>query len=703
MSKYYFHDYLLEYKFCCQRIRKMTRIEDISMEEMAAIEELKRRVDKDLTPKLREDETLYYRFLKARDFNVQNAEDMLRKHIEWRKEYQMDTILMDYKPPEVLIKYFTMNFLGFDKEGFPVRYVDLAADHKGLISSVKKVDLIKYNLYLVEQDMETLKKQSKKLGKPLTKVMYIHNYEKITLGLATNKAVLELLLLAVKMYQDNYPERIKSIYIINASIYFSMIFTFVKSFIAPAVLAKLHIFGQDKWSDAFLQLIDANVLPAFLGGNRTDPDGNPLCLSFMVHPKIIPESYYLQKSEKKLSLCPDVKKVTVTRFSKEIISFDVQKANSLLEWEFETKNRDIAFGVYFKEDLHENSKPIEVIPKQRLDTYYDTETGTYKCEKTGTYFAIFDNSYSWFFPKEIYYRMRVKKNCNMHIRYSILNYSKNLWKTMDLTDIQKNAISELRKRFKNEVSEEVYEDTHMFYKFLKARNFNLRQAESMLRKNLAFRKKLQLDTIITDYKVLEVCEKYISHNFLGYDKEGSPVYLSATGNLDCKGVFKSANKLEILKFLLQFHEVMLQQLKLQTKKLGKPIVQCVYIYDMDKFTLAKATDKSSIQQFVLGVGLIQDNYPELLKALYVINASAYFTIVFPLVKAVLANSIIGKMTIFGRDGWKEELLKTIDADVLPACLGGTRTDPDGNPQCNTFVNNRIYLISYSILNPTKFL
>ncbi|GIY47528.1 hypothetical protein CEXT_650751, partial [Caerostris extrusa] len=33
--------------------------------------------------------------------------------------------------------------------------------------------------------------------------------------------------------------------------------------------------------------------------------------------------------------------------------------------------------------------------------------------------------------------------------------------------LKKNAISELRKRFKNEVSEEIYEDTYMFYKFLK--------------------------------------------------------------------------------------------------------------------------------------------------------------------------------------------------------------------------------------------
>ncbi|GBN23426.1 hypothetical protein AVEN_47379-1, partial [Araneus ventricosus] len=35
------------------------------------------------------------------------------------------------------------------------------------------------------------------------------------------------------------------------------------------------------------------------------------------------------------------------------------------------------------------------------------------------------------------------------------------------------------------------------------------------------------------------------------------------------------------------------------------------------------------------------------------------------------------------DGWREELLKWIDADVLPAFLGGNKTDPDGNPECNT--------------------
>ncbi|GBN71331.1 hypothetical protein AVEN_190766-1, partial [Araneus ventricosus] len=53
--------------------------EKVSPEEEKVIEELKRRTECDLPPKLLEDESLFYRFCKARDFNLAEAEAMLRK------------------------------------------------------------------------------------------------------------------------------------------------------------------------------------------------------------------------------------------------------------------------------------------------------------------------------------------------------------------------------------------------------------------------------------------------------------------------------------------------------------------------------------------------------------------------------------------------------------------------------------------------
>ena len=46
-----------------------------------------------------------------------------------------------------------------------------------------------------------------------------------------------------------------------------------------------------------------------------------------------------------------------------------------------------------------------------------------------------------------------------------------------------------------------------------------------------------------------------------------------------------------------------------------------------------------------------------------------------------------KMRIFNTNSeeWKKALLEEIDADQLPACYGGSMTDPDGNPNCVTKV------------------
>ncbi|GFV63227.1 SEC14-like protein 2 [Trichonephila clavipes] len=78
----------------------------------------------DMTPKTLEDESLFYRFCKARDFVLEDAEAMLRKHITWRVQFQVDSILTHYKPPEVVDKYTQFHFIGYDKEASVIRYVD---------------------------------------------------------------------------------------------------------------------------------------------------------------------------------------------------------------------------------------------------------------------------------------------------------------------------------------------------------------------------------------------------------------------------------------------------------------------------------------------------------------------------------------------------------------------------------------------------
>ncbi|GIY89643.1 SEC14-like protein 2 [Caerostris darwini] len=382
--------------------------DNIKPEERRVVEELRRRIFDDLPPKLKDDDSIFYRFCKARDFVIEDAEAMLRKHIHWREEYKIDKILTEYTPQEVC-KYAPTSFLCFDKSGDLIRYFDFGnTDVKGLFNSIRPIDFLKYCLYVVEQDCEILKEQSKKIGRQGVQSTFICNFENLTFAKATHKKTLEAAILFLKAFQDNYPERIKNMYHINGSVYYTMLMSVLKTFIASPLLQKITIYGTEGWKEDVLQQIDGSCLPAFLGGVLTDPDGNPQCKTFVSHGRKVPEKYYFTSYEKKLSKAPGAKKINVTRFSKEEISFEVQEAGWNLEWEFETKNRDIGFAVYFKENSPNVSHCIELVPKQRIETCYGPEKGLFKCQKAGIYTIVFDNSYSWMYPKEIYYIAGIK-------------------------------------------------------------------------------------------------------------------------------------------------------------------------------------------------------------------------------------------------------------------------------------------------------
>ncbi|GFQ71669.1 SEC14-like protein 2, partial [Trichonephila clavata] len=168
--------------------RKLPSFQDVTAYEKSVVEELRKRTFHDLTPKMQEDETLFYRFCKARNYDLEEAEVMLRKHISWAKEMKMDTFLTSYKPPEVLNKYYCGGVLCHDKEGSVVAYFDIGnLDVKGLWSSSKSLDLLKTILLNLQQELVELELQNKKLGTSLTKIGYIYNLENLTFSNAIHK------------------------------------------------------------------------------------------------------------------------------------------------------------------------------------------------------------------------------------------------------------------------------------------------------------------------------------------------------------------------------------------------------------------------------------------------------------------------------------------------------------------------------------
>ncbi|GBL81272.1 SEC14-like protein 2 [Araneus ventricosus] len=378
----------------------------IISEEEEAIKELKLRLQDEMKSEYLKDESMFLRFLRARQCNLNKAEDMLRNHIQWREKNDIDHI-DTYKPPEVS-KHFPMSLIAFSKAGNPVRYLNFGnMDAKGLLKSVKKNDCIKSVVKELESDVQKMKQLNKMTGKNVDKWIYIFDFDNYTFAKATHKPTVQMLAYLMMTYEAHYPERLKKAYIINASIYFTLLFSVVKPLFTGATLSKISIFGKEGWKEDLLQHVDAKELPAFLGGTRVDPDGNPKCPSVVNLGGLVPSSYYLRSSNRRLCHQPGVKKLHVSRMSKVNVTLDVEEPGSHIEWEFETENKDIGFGLYFQsiDTLQEKQDKLkELIPKQRVEAHMACETGMFQCEIPGTYILMFDNSYSWLQQKEIFCR-----------------------------------------------------------------------------------------------------------------------------------------------------------------------------------------------------------------------------------------------------------------------------------------------------------
>lgn len=253
----------------------------------------------------------------------------------------------------------------------------------------------------------------------------------------------------------------------------------------------------------------------------------------------------------------------------------------------------------------------------------------------------------------------------------------------DLTDQQMSALDELRTNV-DDILRPSHDD-YFLLRWLRARNFNVAQAESMLRENLQWRKQNSVDTILEDFEPTEVLKKYYPGGLVGHDKEGCPLWIIPFGYTDIKGLFYSVKKSDFIKHIIQQLEFSQQDMSAQTESLGKVIEMHSFIFDLENFNLKQIAWKPALDMIINLVTMYEDNYPEMLKKAYVINAPKIYPIIYNMVKPFLSEETAKKIHVFGKDNWKKALLQDISEEELPVHWGGTKAGPDGDPRCTHIV------------------
>ncbi|XP_029916790.1 SEC14-like lipid binding 8 [Myripristis murdjan] len=381
------------------------RVGDLSPKQAEVLQQFRERVQ-DILPQLpAQDDHFLLRWLRARNFNIQKSEAMLRKHVEFRKHMKVDTIITDWRPPEVIEKYLSGGMCGYDREGSPVWYDVIGpVDPKGLFLSATKQDFIKSKIRDCEMLQKECSLQSQRLGRNVESITMIYDVEGLGLKHLWKPAI-ETYGEILQMFEDNYPEGLKRLFVIKAPKLFPVAYNLVKHFLSEITRDKIFVLG-DNWQEVLLKYIDEEELPAIYGGKLTDPDGDPRCRTMINHVGPVPSSYYVRDHVTvEYEQC-----LTVGRGSSQQLEYEILFPGCVLRWQFASDGADIGFGVFLKGKMGEWQKASqmqEVLRSERYNAHLVPEDGSLTCERPGVYVLRFDNTYSIFQAKRISFTVEV--------------------------------------------------------------------------------------------------------------------------------------------------------------------------------------------------------------------------------------------------------------------------------------------------------
>ncbi|XP_051123458.1 phosphatidylinositol/phosphatidylcholine transfer protein SFH5-like [Andrographis paniculata] len=219
-----------------------------------------------------------------------------------------------------------------------------------------------------------------------------------------------------------------------------------------------------------------------------------------------------------------------------------------------------------------------------------------------------------------------------------------------------------------------FDNYHIMLRFLKARKFNIEKAKVMWKNMLQWRKNFGSDTIMEDFdfKEIEEVQKYYPHGYHGVDKAGRPVYIERLGMIDVERLLQITTLERFVKYQVkEFEKTLATRFPACSVAANRHIDTSTTILDVQGLGFKNLT--GPVMDFIKMVQKIDnDNYPETLHRMFIINAGSGFRVIWNFIKPLLDPDSTSKIQVLGSK-YQDKLLEAIDESVLPEFLGGSCT------------------------------
>jgi len=242
----------------------------------------------------------------------------------------------------------------------------------------------------------------------------------------------------------------------------------------------------------------------------------------------------------------------------------------------------------------------------------------------------------------------------------------------DLSPEQEGVLAKLREHAASQGLTK-YDDTYLL-RFCRARKFEMKAVLEMWDNFVKWRLENDVDNIENfQYTELPLMKTHYKHGYYKTDKQGRPLYIERIGQLNIDKLFEVTTEDRLVKYYIQSYEHLINKIfPACSKKAGKKVEQTLTILDLEGVSLSMIGKR--VYNFIkLASNIGQNYYPEILGKMYIVNAPFLFSGVWACIKPWLDEKTKNKIQIIG-SGYREELLKNVDAENLPDFLGGQSRD-----------------------------
>jgi hypothetical protein len=330
-------------------------------------------------------------WLRAREFDLDKAESMIRTSMEWRQSCDFNKLLA-WKPPANYEGAMPYQMCGYDNEGCPVIIMPICEWDRIVrkeLSNGGQENLLRFLNQFAAKILAELKALSKPAqNKMITRYVLIFDLNGFSLRHLTSISIPEVLFESFRRFERNFPETLKVAYVVNAPRLFAMLYPVVKQILTARTANKVQVYDSNgsNWKPILLDKIKGEQLPIFYGGILADT----------LQDKIRWAKDYTENCMSSISLDKAaMNTVTIEAGSKLKLEY-MQEPNSRISWIFQTDDYDIGFSLFYNDDLG-------LIPPKRFNSQATVQDGSYLCTKAGKYTLTFDNTYSLLRKKTLHY------------------------------------------------------------------------------------------------------------------------------------------------------------------------------------------------------------------------------------------------------------------------------------------------------------